>query len=62
MRIGQIEEAELARLRARVGPVDGVRAELVAGLRAAVESGEYRPNPVDVARSMLRDVLAELLS
>ena len=62
MRIGQIDEAELARLRAQIGSVDVVRAELVAGLRAAVESGEYRPDPADVARSMLRDVLAELLS
>jgi anti-sigma28 factor (negative regulator of flagellin synthesis) len=62
MRIAQIEEAELAGLRAQVGPVDVVRAELVRRLRAAVESGEYRPDPVDVARSMLRDVLAELLS
>jgi len=62
MRIGQIEEAELARLRAQAGPVDVVRVELVRRLRGAVESGEYRPDPVDVARSMLRDVLAELLS
>jgi len=62
MRIGQIEEAELARLRAQAGPVDVVRVELVRRLRAAVESGEYRPDPIDVARSMLRDVLSELLS
>ena len=62
MRIGQIEEAELAGLRAQVGPVDVVRVELVERLRAAVESGEYRPDPVAVAESVLRDLLGQLLS
>jgi|SoiMetStandDraft_2_1073263.scaffolds.fasta_scaffold1673810_1 anti-sigma28 factor (negative regulator of flagellin synthesis) len=62
MRIDQVEEAELARLRAQVGPVDAVRGELVRSLRAAVESGEYHPDPADVARSMLRELLGELLA
>jgi anti-sigma-28 factor FlgM len=56
------DAGEVARLRALVGPVDDVRTELVRRLRAAVESGEYRPDPVAVATSMLRDLLAELVS
>jgi Anti-sigma-28 factor, FlgM len=55
------DAAELVRLRALVGPVDGVRTELVQRLRAAVESGEYRPDPVEVAKSMLRELLGQLL-
>ena len=62
MRIGQIDEAELARLRAQAGPVDAVRTELVLALRAAIASGDYCRDPVDVARSMLRELLGELLS
>jgi anti-sigma28 factor (negative regulator of flagellin synthesis) len=62
MRIGQIEKAELDRLRAQVGPIDAVRTDLVRRLRAALESGEYRSDPVAVARSMLRELLGELLS
>ena len=56
------EARELARLRAEVGPVDTVRTDRVSALRAAVESGQYRPEPVAVATSVLRDILGQLLA
>jgi hypothetical protein len=56
------DPGELARLRAEVGPVDAVRADVVRALRTAVESGRYAPDPVAVATSFLRDLLGELLA
>jgi hypothetical protein len=52
----------LARLlRSDVGPIDAVRTDRVRALRAAVESGRYRPDPVAVATSFLRELLGELV-
>ena len=41
---------------ASVGAGEELRAELVARLRAEVESGTYRPDPRDVAEALLRDL------
>jgi hypothetical protein len=38
------------------------RAELVERLRAEVESGRYRPDPMQVAEALLREVIAERLA
>jgi negative regulator of flagellin synthesis FlgM len=36
---------------------DGVRADLVADLKARIESGEYSPDGRDIARNMVRQEL-----
>jgi anti-sigma-28 factor FlgM len=38
------------------------RAELVERLRAEVESGGYRPDPMQVAEALLREVIADRLA
>jgi flagellar biosynthesis anti-sigma factor FlgM len=53
---------DLAALRAQLGPVDGVRAEKVASLRAVMAKGRYSADPPAVAEAVLRHVLADLLA
>lgn len=49
-------------LRLAIGDVDGIRAELVASLRARIERGEYFVPPELVARAVLREIVADLLT
>lgn len=44
-----------------LGTLDVVRPERVNTLRAALATGAYRPEPSAVARSLLRELLGELL-
>jgi anti-sigma28 factor (negative regulator of flagellin synthesis) len=50
----------LAGLRAEIGPLDEVREERVAGLRAVVGTGAYRVATEVVARDFLVDELGGL--
>jgi anti-sigma28 factor (negative regulator of flagellin synthesis) len=52
----------LVGLRAEVGPLDEVREEHVAGLRAVVGTGTYRMATETVARDVLVDELGGLLA
>jgi anti-sigma28 factor (negative regulator of flagellin synthesis) len=52
----------LAGLKAEVGPLDVLREEKVAGLRAVMAKGTYRPDLQDVARQVLRELLGQLLA
>jgi flagellar biosynthesis anti-sigma factor FlgM len=52
---------ELSRLRAAVGDVDAIRPDRVDALRAAVMAGRYHPDLGQVARTLLRELLGELL-
>ena len=51
----------IAGLRGEIGAAGVVRAERVTALRAAVASGTYAVPPADVARKVLRELLAELV-
>jgi anti-sigma28 factor (negative regulator of flagellin synthesis) len=55
------EARVLAGLRAEIGPLDEVREERVAGLRAEVGTGAYRVATETVARELLVDELGGLL-
>ncbi len=52
----------LAGARTEVGDVDAVREERVAGLRAAIDQGQYRPDLHQVARSVLREVVSDIFA
>jgi|SRR5690349_8210080 len=52
---------DLARLRADLGPVELFREDKVASIRDVMAKGQYSADPPDVARHLLRDVLAQLL-
>jgi len=52
----------LAGLRAEIGPLDEVREERVAGLRAVVGAGAYRVAMETVARDLIVDELGGLLA
>jgi len=52
----------LARVRAGVGRLDRVRADVVGRLRDEIERGDYRPDHATVARNLLRDVLEQIVS
>ena len=52
---------ELARLRAAVGDVDGIRSERVEALRAEVSAGRYQVDLEATARKLLGELLGELL-
>jgi anti-sigma28 factor (negative regulator of flagellin synthesis) len=51
----------LAELRPALGEVDVVRHDRVIELRATMESGSFRAHPPDIARSLLREVLGQLV-
>ena len=52
---------DLDRLLAEAGDPDAMRAARVQGLRAAVAAGRYRVDPAALARSVLRELLADHL-
>jgi anti-sigma28 factor (negative regulator of flagellin synthesis) len=52
----------VALLRLDLGPLDVVRKPRVVELRAAMAAGSYRVDTRGVARSFLREQLAELLA
>lgn len=53
---------ELAGVRGQVGDLGAVREEKVAGLRAALESGQYHVEVDAVALSVLREVVSDALA
>jgi len=53
---------QLAGVRAEVGDVGAVREQRVTGLRAAIDQGQYRPDLHQVARSVLREVMSDVLA
>jgi anti-sigma28 factor (negative regulator of flagellin synthesis) len=56
------DASRVGALRVELGPVDVVRADRVAALRAALATGRFRVDPRETAEMLLRDVLTELLS
>ncbi len=53
---------QLAGLRAAVGDLDAVRTDRIAALQAAIDAGRYAPDAGAVARSVLRDVLGDVVA
>ena len=57
-----LDASRIESLRVEIGPVDLVRAERVAALRAALVAGRFRMDPERTARAVLRETIGQLLA